>query len=63
MQKYVYEGPVLEFERLLVDKWKAETIAPSRAKAISNLKYQFKKNNNRIAGARITLPGTLEMVG
>ena len=44
MPKYVYEGPVLEFEHLLTDKWRAETLAPTKRKAISNLQYQFKKN-------------------
>ena len=48
MPKYVYEGPVLEFEHLLTDKWRAETLAPTKRKAISNLQYQFKKNNNRL---------------
>lgn len=27
-----------------------------------NLAYQFKKNNNRITGSRITLPGKVKMV-
>ncbi len=47
MPKYVYEGPVLEFEHLLTDKWRAETLAPTKRKAISNLQYQFKKNSKR----------------
>ena len=41
MPKYVYEGPVLEFEHLLTDKWRAETLAPTKRKAISNLQYQL----------------------
>lgn len=62
MPKYVYEGPVLEFEQLLTDRWRAETLAPTERKAISNLQYQFKKNNNRLPNSKITLPGTLRMV-
>lgn len=62
MPKYVYEGPVLEFEHLLTDKWRAETLVPTKRKAISNLQYQFKKNNNRLPNSKITLPGKLRMV-
>ena len=58
MPRYLYDGPVLEFERLLTDRWRAETFAPTKRKAISNLQYQFKKNNN----SKITLPGNLLMV-
>lgn len=60
--KYIYEGPVMEFDRCLVERWRAETIAPSERKAKSNFAYQFKKQNNRIDGARITLPGKIFMV-
>lgn len=63
MPKYMYEGPVLEFEKLLTDKWRGETFAPSERKAISNLKYQFNKNNNRLPSSKISLPGELRMVG
>ena len=62
MPKYVYEGPVLEFERLLTDRWRAETLAPTERKAISNLQYQFKKNNNILPNSKISLPGKLRMV-
>lgn len=62
MTKYIYDGPVMEFDTCIADHWKGETIAPSEAKARTNLAYQFKKNNNRIAGAKITLPGKLKEV-
>ena len=61
MHKYIYDGPVMEFDRLLADHWKGETIAPSGKKARSNLAYQFKKNNSRITGTKITLPGKIKM--
>lgn len=57
--RYRYSGPVYEFEKLLVSKWEAETIAPTAAKARSNMVYQFKKQNNRTAVTKITLPGTI----
>lgn len=61
--KYRYDGPVMEFDRLVVSNWKGETIAPSEQKARSNLAYQYKKTNNRIAGTKVTLPGKIMMVG
>lgn len=63
MPKYYYDGPVMEFDTCIADHWKAETIAPSEGKARNNLAYRFKKENNRIAGTRITLPGKLVIVG
>ena len=60
--KYVYDGPVMIFDRLVADHWKGETIAPSEKKARSNLTYQFKRQNNRIAGSRVSLPGQIKMV-
>lgn len=59
--KYTYDGPVMEFDRLLADHWKGETMAPSENKARSNLIYQFKKQNSRIVGTKITLPGKIKM--
>lgn len=61
--RYAYCGPVMEFDRLVASNWKGETIAPSEAKARSNLAYQFKKKNNRIASVKVTLPGKITMVG
>lgn len=62
MPKYIYDGPVMEFNTCIANRWKGETIAPSEAKARTNLAYQFKKNNRRIAGTKITLPGKLKEV-
>ena len=59
MPKYFYDGPVKEFDKLIAEHWKGETFAPSESKARSNLAYQFKKNNKRIASSKITLPGQL----
>ena len=59
--KYTYDGPVMEFDRLLADHWKGETMAPSEKKARNNLIYQFKKQNSRIVGTKITLPGKIKM--
>lgn len=61
--KYIYDGPVMEFNTLLANNWKGETIAESESKARNNLAYQFKKRTNRISGTKITLPGKLTAVG
>lgn len=59
MPKYKYEGPVMEFDNCIANKWTGETIAPSKNKARSNLAYQFKKQNNRVPSAKVKLPGKL----
>ena len=61
LHKYRYDGPVLEFDRLVTDHWKGETMAPSEKKARSNLAYQYKKKNNRIASVKVKLPGEIKM--
>lgn len=61
MHKYEYDGPVLMFGRFICN-WKGETMAASESKARSNLSYQFKKKNNRIAGTSINLPGKITLV-
>lgn len=63
MNQYTYEGPVMEFGTCLVDRWTGSTYAISEKKARSNLAYQFKMKNNRISGARITLPGKIRVTG
>lgn len=60
--KYEYDGPVLEYGNLVTDHWRGETMAPSEKKARSNLAYQYKKKNNRIASVKVTLPGKIKMV-
>jgi hypothetical protein len=62
MNQYSYSGPVMEFDRCVSDNWKGTTYAVSEKKAKSNLAYQFKKQNNRIAATRISLPGKLKQV-
>ena len=59
MHKYFYEGPVLLFDTVVASKWRGETMAPT---AKSNLSYQFKKQNIRLPGSRVTLPGEIKMI-
>lgn len=60
--KYRYDGPVMEFDICVADHWKGETMAPSKRKAKSNLTYQYKKQNNRNAGTKVSLPGEVTLV-
>ena len=62
MNKYSYNGPVMEFDRCIANKWRGETMAVSEKKAKSNLVYQFKKKSNRTAATRISLAGNVELV-
>lgn len=62
MDQYNYDGPVMEFDRCVSNNWRGTTYAASEKKARSNLAYQFKKQNNRIASTRISLPGKLMRV-
>ena len=62
MNRYSYEGPVMQFERIVQNNWKVETTAPSEKKALSNLSYRWKKENGLTANNKISLPGKLKIV-
>ena len=62
MNQYSYEGPVMEFKNFIANSWRASTYAASEQKARCNLAHQFKKQNNKLPGTRITLPGKLDVV-
>lgn len=61
--KYSYDGPVLEFGERINDRWTAETMAPTEAKAKSNLAYQYKKSHGKNSDAKISLPGKIIIIG
>lgn len=63
MNKYIYDGPVWVFDKLVVDRWQSETTAVSESKARSNLCYRYKKAHNLIKSAKVTLPGEITMIG
>lgn len=63
MALYSYDGPVLEFDRIVANHWKSQTYATSEAKARSNLVYQFKKSNGKVPRTKITLPGKIVVEG
>lgn len=62
MNRYYYDGPVMVFDTCVTDHWKGETMATSEKKAKSNLAYQFKKSTNKMAAAKVTLPGKIMIV-
>lgn len=59
MPKYIYDGPVKEFDKMIAWRWKGETIAPSETKARSNLAYQYKREHHKTPNSKITLSGKL----
>lgn len=61
MNQYSYDGPVMEFGTCIANRWKGSTFAASEEKARNNLTYQFKKRHNRVANAKISLPGKIVM--
>lgn len=60
MNKYMYDGPVMEFNICVAENWKGYTQAPSEKKARNNLAYQYKIHNNRAVSAKVTLPGKMK---
>ena len=59
MHRYQYDGPVMKFDNCIQRRWAAITVAPSEAKAKSNLTYRYKKENGLTPNAKITLPGKI----
>lgn len=59
---YSYDGPVLEFDRVISNRWVGTTYAPTEKKAKSNLAFQFRKQFNKEARTKIALPGKVIMV-
>ena len=59
--RFVYRGPVMIFDRCVTNSWSGETVAESKAKAKSNLAYQYKKRYNLTPGSKVTLPGEIIM--
>ena len=62
MKLYHYNGPVLEFDKIVANHWSASTRAESEKKARSNLAYQFKMENGKMRRSMITIPGKLNIV-
>ena len=63
MKLYSYDGPVLEFDRIIANRWRGQTYAVSEDKARCNLAYQYKRNNGKVPRTKITLPGKIVVEG
>lgn len=63
MDLYSYNGPVLEFDRCIANRWKGQTYATGESKARSNLAFQFKRETGRLPRTKITLPGKIILEG
>ena len=63
MTLYSYDGPVLEFDKIIANHWRSQTYAVSEAKARSNLAFQFKRENGKVPRTKITLPGKIVIEG
>lgn len=59
MGLFLYDGPVLEFDKIISNRWCGQTYAVSEAKARTNLAYQFKRETGRIPRSKISLPGKI----
>lgn len=62
MKTYFYDGPVLEFDRIIANHWSSSTRAVSEKKARCNLAYQFKMAYGRVARSKISIPGKLTII-
>lgn len=59
MQHYCYDGPVMEFDRIIDNHWRSETYAVSEKQARNNFAYQYKRLTGRVAKSKITIPGKI----
>lgn len=59
MKTYFYNGPVMEFDRIITNQWKGITEAESERKARSNLAYRFKIEHKKMPNSKITIPGKM----
>ena len=59
MNKYSYDGPVMQFNTCISNHWKGETIATSESRARSNLAYQYKIEHHKTPNSKIKITGKL----
>lgn len=56
---YSYDGPVIELDRCVKDRWQASTFAKSEKQARNNLAYRYKMAHGKTANTKISLPGKI----
>lgn len=62
MKKFYYDGPVLEFDKIVAEHWESSTLAVSEKKARSNLAHQFKMEFGKVPRSKISIPGKLTII-
>lgn len=62
MKYYIYEGPVLQFGKVVDQRWHGVTYAVSEKKARNNLTFRYKREHGLVPGANITLPGEFKEI-
>ena len=60
--KFYYDGPVMMFNTIVINRWRGETMAPTLTKARNNLTYQAKQELKLVGGSKISLPGKIEII-
>lgn len=56
-QLYIYEGPVMQFNKVIQKCYRNGTQANSEARALSNLQFSYKRKNKLETNAKIMLDG------
>ena len=56
---YLYDGPVVVFDKCVCHRIIMTTRAPSERKARNNLAFRYKKDTGLSPSAKVTLPGKL----
>ena len=62
MNRYIYKGPVFVYGKCVADRWQAETLAATKDKAVSNLKFQAKRTLGLGPQASVTLTADVLLV-
>ena len=61
---YIYEGPIIQFDKCIQDYWRGGTQAVSEKQALSYLAYQFKRKKKlSIDNSKISLDSSCLRLG
>ena len=61
-KKWTYSSAVKQFDDIICNFWDTQTSAPTRAKALANLKFRYKREHGLVPSAQLSLPGKLVCV-
>lgn len=54
---YIYEGPVMQFNKIIQEFYRNGTQAASEARALANLQFSYKKKMKLAPSSKIELDG------